>query len=113
MTVVARYVRRFAALALYAGAGALVWFVVLTPLLEPEGGEEDAQAVAGTTATLETVDMPPRPESAPARIPQWAWQMHEWHLTSVGERGPRPADAPRRIPDWYWEWREWRLALTG
>lgn len=107
-----RTLRRLGALGLYAGAGGLVWFVVLTPLLESRDSEDGgAAAAAGTTG--ERVEVPPRPESAPARIPRWAWGMHEWLLTPVGERGTRPADAPRRLPDWYWEWREWRLALAG
>ncbi len=104
--------RRLGALLLYAGAAALVWFVVLTPLLDSQRGDgENDGAAAAPGTTTELVDPPPRPESVPARIPQWAWDMHKWHLTPVGERDPRPVDAPRRLPDWYWEWREWRLAL--
>jgi hypothetical protein len=110
-----RILRRFGALALYAGAGALVWFMVLAPLLDSRDGdsEDDGAAAAAADTTVEQVEVPPRPESAPERIPRWGWQMHQWHLVPVGERGPRPVDAPRRLPDWYWEWREWRLALTG
>ncbi|HWH06716.1 MAG TPA: hypothetical protein VNT23_09835 [Gaiellaceae bacterium] len=53
-----------------------------------------------------------RPETIPARVPAWAWDLHLWHLTPAAERGPRPEAAPARVPDWYWDFRRWRLSLA-
>ena len=66
-------------------------------------------AAAGLAAAPTPIE---RPETIPARVPAWAWDLHLWHLTPAAERGPRPEAAPARVPDWYWDFRRWRLSLA-
>ncbi len=116
-----RFLLRLTVLAALASLVALE-YVIVSPVL-PESfrfWEREATPPAAVSAAdeptqgtrQETASLPERPKSAPARIPQWAWQMHNWHLTSPKERGARPAKAPARLPAWYWEWRKYRLALA-
>lgn len=101
------YARRLLALlAIAAVLGAL--FAAVSPLLPNEwvpwqSSRDAAPAVA---------PLPPRPATAPARIPTWAWALHSWHSTAPAERGARPVAAPARVPAWYWDWRAWRLAVA-
>ena len=46
-----------------------------------------------------------RPSGVPARIPQWAWERREWHLT--GRKGLPPAAPKGGVPTWYWKWLQW------
>jgi hypothetical protein len=103
--VVLVYVRRL--LALLAVAAVLVGIYVGASPLLPDRWLLWKDEPAATVAPL-----PPRPASAPAAIPGWAWKLHAWHSAAAAERGPRPEAAPRRVPAWYWEWREWRLAVS-
>jgi hypothetical protein len=95
-----RYVRRLAAVAAYAGAAFAVYHFVVQPVLprDPASPAPSAQTAAAD-----------RPKSAPAVIPQWAWDVHRWLSTPVAERGARPAKAPAKLPAWFWEWRAWRI----
>lgn len=110
-----RFARRLLALGAFAVAGFLAYSFVAAPLLgddeEPVAAEEAAPGADAAPAAAE--EPPPRPESVPQRIPQWAWDLNEWHSTSGSERGPRPDAAPARVPAWYWEWRAWREELAA
>ena len=100
--------RLFVFVAIAAALGAL--YVAISPVLPADLLPWRAEPAPVVT---EPQPLPPRPESAPALIPAWAWDMHAWHSTPGSERGARPANAPQRMPGWYWEWREWRIALSG
>jgi hypothetical protein len=104
-----RLTRRVAAVGAFALAAYAAFTFVLSPILGDAGERDAAPVVEAAPAPAEP---PPRPEGLPARIPPWAWDLHEWHLTPETDRGPRPAAAPRRVPDWYWEWRAWRLQVA-
>jgi hypothetical protein len=71
-------------------------------------GDEPALAEPVAVAPVET-PAPPRPSSAPKRIPQWAWGMYRWH--DDRQANARPLDAPSTLPRWYWEWRAWQNEL--
>lgn len=110
-----RLARRLAALGAFAVAAFVAYTFVASPLLDRD--EEAAtveEAAPGAAAAPVVEEEPlPRPESAPARIPPWAWELNEWHSTSGAERGPRPEAAPTPVPGWYWEWRSWRAELAA
>jgi len=103
---VAKNGKRLFVAAAYVGC-AYVAFLLASPLLErtPVAPEPAEAGVAGE----EKVELGPRPESAPARIPEWAWEIYKWHDDPHGH--VRPVEAPARLPDWYWEWREWRKGV--
>jgi hypothetical protein len=67
--------------------------------------DEPAQAEPAEVAPAATPP-PPRPQSVPTRIPEWAWATSRWH--DQRQAGLRPEDAPQVLPRWYWEWRAWR-----
>jgi hypothetical protein len=46
------------------------------------------------------VDRADEPKLWPVPIPSWWWAWARWRLQ--GRKGPRPASAPARIPDWAW-----------
>jgi hypothetical protein len=96
--------RLLALLAVAAVIGGI--YVGISPLLPAEWLPWEDETSATVTPP------PPRPASAPAQIPPWAWELNAWHSAPATVRGARPADAPARVPAWYWEWREWRLALA-
>jgi hypothetical protein len=73
------------------------------------GGVTDEPAQAEAVAVEPAVPPPPRPDSLPNRIPEWAWGMYRWHDDRHGNA--RPHDAPSTLPRWYWEWRAWRNEL--
>ena len=73
-------------------------------------GVTDEPAQAELVEPTPAVAAPPRPGSAPAQIPAWAWGMYRWHDDRHGN--VRPLAAPRTMPRWYWEWREWRTTLA-
>lgn len=102
----ARYALRLLVAVTYVGA------LVLALQLAGVGGvtDEPAQAEPAVEVTTTAAAPPPRPESAPARIPEWAWGMHRWHDDRHGN--VRPLDAPLTMPAWYWEWRAWRKAFS-
>lgn len=102
------YLRRLLALvAVAALLGAL--YVAISPVLP-----DDLLPWTSESAPVlsDPQPLPPRPVSAPALVPGWAWEMHAWHSTPGPERDARPAGAPERLPAWYWEWRAWRTALA-
>jgi hypothetical protein len=101
-------VRRLLAVAAAAALlGAL--FFSISPVLPAEW----VPWRATESSTLPAAPLPTRPESAPNRIPGWAWALHAWHSTPAAQRDERPRGAPARVPAWYWEWRAWRLAVSG
>jgi hypothetical protein len=89
-----------------AYVGALVLALQLSGL---GGGvaDEPAQAEPVEVAPAEAAP-PPRPASAPKRIPAWAWATYRWHDDHAGVR---PVDAPPTLPAWYWEWRAWKARV--
>jgi hypothetical protein len=110
-----RFARRLAAFGAFAAAGLVAYTYVAEPLL---GGDDEAAvaeevAPGAEAAPVVEEEPPPRPEAVPARIPQWAWALNEWHSTPQADRGPRPGAAPARVPGWYWEWRSWRAELAA
>jgi hypothetical protein len=111
-----RFARRLAALGAFAAAAFVAYTYVAAPLL---GEEEEQVAVAeeaapnGEASPAAGGEPPPRPASVPTPIPQWAWDLNEWHSTAEDARGPRPDAATRRVPEWYWEWRAWRAELAA
>ena len=113
-----RYARRVVAVVALAGGLYLGYAYALEPVLRDDGGEVEQAAPAGDGGAAPAdpeaqPEPPPRPEGVPARIPDWAWELNEWHSTPGAERGPRPESAPRTVPAWYWEWRAWREELTA
>jgi hypothetical protein len=109
-----RFVRRIAALGAFAAAAFVAYTYVAEPLLGEDETVVAEEAAPGADASpAATEEPPPRPESVPDGIPQWAWDLNEWHSASEAERGPRPEAAPRRVPEWYWEWRGWRAELAA
>jgi hypothetical protein len=111
-----RFARRLLALGAFAAAAFLAYSFVAEPLLErseEEAALADEAAPNGEAASAVQEEPPPRPDTVPQRIPQWAWDLNEWHSTPQGERGARPEGAPARVPDWYWEWRAWRQELAA
>jgi hypothetical protein len=99
-----RYSARLFAVAAY-GAALFIAYQLISPVLPERGGTASPAATASEPI--------PRPASAPARVPEWAWAMHRWHSTPAAERGARPQGAPQRLPAWYWDWREWRLSVAN
>ena len=95
-----RYGGRLLAFAAYAGAIATLYLVVSPVLPFTEHVETPATAA------------PARPASVPARIPAWAWELHDWQSTDPALRGLRPASAPLQPPRWYREWHAWRLSVA-
>lgn len=89
------------AVAAYALAVAALYLIV-EPVLPRHVDSVDPQATAA----------PARPASAPARIPAWAWELHDWQRTDPVLRPPRPARAPKQVPRWYREWFAWRIAVS-
>lgn len=102
---------RRAALRLGA-AGSYAAAVAVAAALAAPIFESDASSAAPPPAVpTVAISVPERPESAPRRIPEWAWGMYAWHDDELGH--VRPLDAPKRLPAWYWEWREWRAAVEA
>ena len=93
-----RWANRLAAVIVAGLAAAALYVFVARPVLR---ADDPVQSVP--------ID---RPQNIPARIPAWAWELHKWHLRSVGERGSRPDAAPQRVPGWYWDFRRWRISLA-
>jgi len=94
-----QWAKRLAVVAAAGLAASALYVLVAQPLLPERGASSQPTPVE-------------RPQTIPARVPAWAWDLHKWHLTPAGERGPRPEGAPARPPDWYWDFRRWRISLA-
>ena len=108
---VIRYTRRGMAYAAYALAVLLAWIIVSPVLPSKYAFPPQLSSGSSTAAPKATTTVPPRPKSAPAHIPGWAWSMQQWFNKPAASRGPRPKAAPTRLPKWFWAWRKWHLAL--
>lgn len=103
-----RYLRRLAALVGLAAAALALW-LVLSPVLPSRYAWSPFTSASGAPAAKAAAPKaPPRPAGIPARIPGWAWKLHEWLLAG---HGTRPAAAPSHVPQWFWTWRKWRLQV--
>ena len=111
--MIARYLRRATAYAVFALA-LLALYLIVSPVLPdryafPPFDTGDGSPSRAEAAPAQALHL--RPQGVPARIPSWAWGLHTWLLTPGSQRGARPTTAPRHVPAWFWKWHAWRVAI--